>query len=385
MNLDIITPELHNLRKEFQAAGFDLRLVGGVVRDMVHGTIPKDIDLCTDANPDEQLEIYKQADIRFEPTGIDHGTITVVLNGTPFEITSLRLDVATDGRRATVAYTRDWIEDLKRRDLTFNAMSLTFDGELIDPFNGREDLEKGIVRFVGDPVERIREDYLRILRWFRFVGRFGSGTILDWRDPAWKAIQTHGSGLAKVSRERVWNEIKAILKHESGPVVLDGIRESGIHEWIDMHHNFGGGSLDHCKKALEHTKSPEILMLAWTGWDERAIFKLADKWKWSNAERAHANWIVNHIWLDRDLRYLIAVENSPRKWVAELAAIEERDAWEQQALVHWVFKPFPVDGNDLIERGCKPGPEIGKLLYKLKEQWAEGGYVATKKDLLNTI
>jgi tRNA nucleotidyltransferase (CCA-adding enzyme) len=386
---NFITLELHDLRKQFQAEGFDLRLVGGCVRDWIAGHPAKDIDLCTDADPDEQIAIYKQFNYRFEPTGINHGTITVVLNGKPFEITSLRLDVATDGRRATVAYTRDWIADLERRDLTINAMSMTFDGELVDPFNGREDLANGVVRFVGDADQRIREDYLRILRWFRFACRIsGIESSTGFDDEAWHAIYKNRQGLRQISRERVWSEIKAILKHPNGPSMLDVMCIAGIHTFIDMpdrHTNTGGNSLWWCDQAWKLTKSPEILMLAWCGWDKRETDKLAEDWKWSNAERVHVEWIATHLWDNRDLRRLIAVENAPRKWVAELASLEERDAWEQNALVYWDFKPFPVDGNDLIARGCKPGPKMGILLNQLKDQWADSGYVATKEELLSKI
>jgi len=202
-------------------------------------------------------------------------------------------------------------------------------------------------------------------------------------------------GLSKISRERIWSEVKAILKHKTGPRIIKAMART----YTSYSHNPGSndiGNLCHFidmplrimqynDTAFKHTKSPEILMLEYTGWDNKAIAKLAFDWKWSSAERAHVDWMVKHIWKNRDLRRLIAVENAPRKWVAELAAIEERDAWEQNALVNWVFNPFPVDGNDLIKRGCKPGPQMGSMLRKLKEQWADSGYVATKEELLSTI
>jgi tRNA nucleotidyltransferase/poly(A) polymerase len=168
-----LNDDLRQLRKLFQHYGFDLRIVGGAVRDIMCGQTPKDIDLCTNAYPDEAIKIYTDQEIRFEPTGIDHGTISVIMNGETYEITSLRYDTETDGRHAKVTFTRLWYEDLARRDLTINAMSMSFDGVLDDPYGGRDDLQNNVVQFVGDAGARIQEDYLRILRYFRFAGRFG--------------------------------------------------------------------------------------------------------------------------------------------------------------------------------------------------------------------
>jgi len=169
----ILNPALWCLRDAFRAQGFDLKLVGGCVRDLMLGLTPKDVDLHTDATPDECVLIYQAEGVRFEETGLSHGTISVIFDHVAYEITSLRTDTETDGRHAVVSYTRDWHTDLRRRDFRFNAMSMSFEGDILDPFGGQADLEAGVVRFVGDAETRIKEDYLRILRWFRFRGRFG--------------------------------------------------------------------------------------------------------------------------------------------------------------------------------------------------------------------
>jgi tRNA nucleotidyltransferase/poly(A) polymerase len=175
----VITVELEALRALFQAWDFDLRLVGGVVRDMLSDVTPKDVDLCTDADPEQMMMIFREHGVTFYETGLQHGTLTVNLNGQIYEITSLRTDSNHDGRHAEVTYTRDWLADLARRDLTVNAMALTFDGDLIDPFNGAADLAAKKVRFVGDPNQRMREDYLRILRFFRFHARIANALAID--------------------------------------------------------------------------------------------------------------------------------------------------------------------------------------------------------------
>jgi len=379
MNLNFITPELHRLRQHFNAAGFDLRLVGGVVRDLVAGCDPKDIDLCTDATPDEQISVYNQNNIRWIGTGLDHGTITVVLNNQTFEITSLRVDVDTDGRHATVKYTADWIKDLERRDLTINAMSLTFNGQLIDPFGGREDLVNGVIRFVGDPVARIREDYLRILRYFRFHVRFGRKG--NFNSDQWQAVVQNAAGLEQISRERVWSEIKQILKNEGGEAMLGVIDVCDIGQHMDLP-RAGRTAFTHVR---DRVQAPELIMAAWCAWDSNKIMQLAQAWKWSSNERDHALWICKYVNTNQDLCKLIAVHNAPRDWVVELAKVEDRPVWERELFTQWQFDPFPVTGLDLIAKGIKPSPKLGATLSFLKEKWAEMGYVATKEELLKLI
>ena len=166
-----VKPELLRLEKMFADAGFELVFVGGCVRDALLGKEPKDVDLATSATPEEQISLYNQNGIRFIETGLQHGTVTAVLDGEPYEITTYRIDKETDGRHAKVDYTRDLVEDLSRRDLTFNAIAMRFDGTLVDPFDGMADLHNGRVRFVGNAQQRIEEDYLRILRFFpSFLG-----------------------------------------------------------------------------------------------------------------------------------------------------------------------------------------------------------------------
>ena len=153
----------------FSSEGYSIRLVGGVARDLLLGHQPKDIDLATDCTPENMVQIFEREGLHYIPTGLQHGTITVHINKVNYEITTLRIDHVTDGRHAIVQYTSEWSKDAERRDLTINAMSLSFDGTLYDYFNGMEDLKKKKVRFVGNARERIKEDYLRILRYFRYI------------------------------------------------------------------------------------------------------------------------------------------------------------------------------------------------------------------------
>ncbi len=183
-------------------------MVGGAVRDALAARAVVDIDLATPRPPADTMAALQQAGVKVVPTGLGHGTVTAVVDGRGFEITTLRRDVETDGRHAVVAFTEDWRLDASRRDFTINAMSMTRDGTLFDYFDGTADLQAGRVRFVGDPATRIAEDYLRILRFFRFYARYGCVSP----DPATlDALRAGIPGLRRLSVERVWMELRRIL------------------------------------------------------------------------------------------------------------------------------------------------------------------------------
>lgn len=374
---DVMTPDLVNLRLLFRRSGFDLRLVGGCVRDLMAGLDPKDIDLCTDANPQEQIEIYTHARVRYFETGLDHGTITVVLDGTPYEVTSLRLDVETDGRRATVAYTRDWIKDLERRDFTINAMSITFDGELIDPFNGLDDLRNGLVKFVGDAETRIREDYLRILRWFRFRGRFG----MDESHSTRAAIERLSPGLGAISTERVWSEVKRIISGNQGPCIMLEMHRMGVADHIDLPTD----TLDQTsfpQEVAEITRNPVTLMVAMYG--ELAPQTLR-RWKASGEEIRLSEKLAWAVEGRVSPFYAMAVLMWTRDHAVELAALQGLDAFQIEVIKEWPIPMFPVTGNDLIASGLSPGPEFSRRLGIMKNRWANSGYMMTKNDLMSMV
>lgn len=384
----VITPELNALRDAFVARGFDLRLVGGVVRDMVRGVAPKDIDLCTDADPVDQVMVYKAAGVPYYETGIAHGTISVRVGGETYEITSLRTESDHDGRHATVAYTRDWMDDLGRRDLTFNAMALTFDGVLIDPFNGVEDLKNNVVRFVGNPDDRMREDYLRILRWLRFHGRIAAGAPLD--PETVEAAQRQAEGLRGISRERVWMEFAKIISGDGAEGLIDSMYDLGIAGHIDL----PIGNIDRLGFARFHTRNPVTLMVALLNGKLIGSFPpMAEQWKWSTEERDLANFLANHslegaapdTWLTTDnYARMLAHDGRPTEWVYELAKLHGN----MQAVMfmdQWEIPVFPVKGQDLLAEGMKPGPAMGQRLTRMKEEWANSRYTLDKFQLLETI
>ena len=227
----VLTSELFTVTKPFQEQGFDIRIVGGAVRDILLGIQPKDVDLGTNATPSEMIALFKQYKVHYIETGLQHGTITAHVNKRDFEVTTLRIDAETDGRHAKVQFTDDWKLDAERRDLTFNAMSLGLDGSLFDYFGGREDLFNHRVRFVGDPMLRIQEDYLRILRYFRFYGRIALEP--DNHDQTTlNVIRECSDGLRQISVERIWMEVSKILTGNHTPALFRRMYELNVSQSI---------------------------------------------------------------------------------------------------------------------------------------------------------
>jgi tRNA nucleotidyltransferase/poly(A) polymerase len=335
---------------------------------------PKDVDLHTDATPEECVAVYNEAGVRFEPTGLQHGTISVIFDHVAYEITSLRTDVETDGRHATVAYTRDWLVDLERRDFTMNAMSMSFEGELLDPFNGLADLREGVVTFVGDPEKRIKEDYLRILRWFRFRGRFGNQDNQADCD----AVQNLCKGLEQISRERVWSEVKQILSRSSGPAQLKDMHDM----YIAVHAALPAWIYDITEATQLAAQQAHAITIMVSLYGSKTLPVLL-KWKASGDEQALAEFLCKN--QDENPFRCMAVQGVSRAWARELALLQNRDAFELAVLDVWDVPVFPVTGYDLIQLGMKPGPDFGDTLARLRDVWADSEYTLSKHRLLESV
>ena len=378
-----ISPALHDLRTEFMRCGHDIRIVGGAVRDFLLGEVPKDIDLCTDATPDEQMALYAELGLRFIPTGLQHGTVTVLLDGEPMEITTLRTEEDHDGRHATVRYTRDWAEDMGRRDLTVNAMAMTFDGTLIDPFGGKDDLLNRRIRFVGTPEARMREDYLRVLRWLRFHARLAGNAPLD-AAASQAAIDT-GSGLAGISRERVWSEVKRMLVNPAGVNALRGLHSFGLFPHVGLPSD--GLDWDAAKTASVRTGNPLSVLAALLRDMGKSVLGangLPRNWKWSGEEERLFVLLVTHQHRsDMDGKGMTARDGMAKDDVVFLLD-HVGDADAANELRNWTVLVFPVGGNDLLEAGFKPGPEMGRMLKSMKERWAASNFTAGLDELLDT-
>lgn len=215
----LLTTDLLQLESVFRTSGYGFRLVGGVVRDLLLEKTPKDVDIATECTPDAMMKLFDAHGIRYIPTGLQHGTVTAHFADRDYEVTTLRIDRVTDGRHAEVEYTKDWREDAERRDFTINAMSLDLQGNLYDYFEGQKHLAEKRVVFVGDARKRIREDFLRILRYFRFYGCIVPSPGLH--DAATlDAIEETAGGLEQISVERVWVEVGKILQGNHAPHLL---------------------------------------------------------------------------------------------------------------------------------------------------------------------
>lgn len=376
-----VPPALNELYRSFTSRGYELVLVGGCVRDTLVGKTPKDIDLATSATPEEQIALYREDGYRFIETGLQHGTVTVIVDDEPYEITTYRIDRETDGRHATVEYTRDLEMDLARRDLTFNAIAMKFDGTLIDPFAGAVDLKEGRVRFVGEAKERIEEDYLRILRFFRFYGRFGRGSP---DRAAMKAIKRSAQGLRRVSVERIWMEMAKIVSGPQASLAVSYMRDVGVLEVIGMPEGFVGTLTGTQIKGVTNPAS----IMGWFVNDPSSLDELATAWKWSTEDRKRAKFVAT-VWRDRypqgvDMAFFkrLVVDGHPFEWVSDVMRVVDFDPAE---LANWEVPVMPVTGADLLSAGMKAGPEMGRALAKLKEEWAASDYTLDKEALMTYL
>jgi len=359
----VITSSIKKLDKVFKSNNYELRIVGGAVRDIALGKTPKDIDLATDATPDEMIAILDKAGIKHKPTGLEHGTLTAILDSEPFEITTLRADKETDGRHAEVEFVKSWEEDAKRRDLTYNAMSMDMEGNVFDYFNGMDDLQDKVSKFVGDADERIKEDYLRILRYFRFQGRLSTPS---WNDDTLKAISSNTSGLAKVSAERIWQEMSKVLSGQNVASVLDHMTKTGVSKVIGL-------STNDLSKVKD--KGNSIVALAQMG----NTVDIAKRWRLSNNESALLDFLVknkNNSLDQKKVEDMIA-DGVNKDLISALATLQGKDV-----NIDAEVPTFPITGTDLIAKGMNPGPEIGTKLGQLKQKWKQSNFKATKDELL---
>jgi tRNA nucleotidyltransferase (CCA-adding enzyme) len=363
----IISPDVKELGSIFARHNFEIRIVGGAVRDVALGKSPKDIDLATDATPQEMQKMFDRAMIKHIPTGIEHGTITAVINNEPYEITTLRSDEETDGRHAKVEFVRSWEEDAKRRDLTYNAMSMDLDGEIHDYFGGMDDLQDKVSKFVGNPADRIQEDYLRILRYFRFQGRLSTPT---WDKETLEAISSNVKGLSQISAERIWSEMGKILSGQNVANILATIKDTGAAQVIGL-------NVDNLNTVKDN--SNPIIVLA----QLNNSVDIAKRWKMKNTEADLLNFLSQNKdnKLDKKKVEDMIADGIAKEKISALAELQDQKKMADHAMVTSVPE-FPVNGADLIAKGVPQGPEIGKTLNTLKQQWKQSNFKATKQDLL---
>ncbi|MEW4468358.1 CCA tRNA nucleotidyltransferase [Parasphingorhabdus sp. JC815] len=355
-----------------------IRFVGGAVRDSLLGVAVKDVDLATILKPAEVMERLTEAGFKVIPTGIDHGTVTAVTEDGPVEITTLRRDVSTDGRRATVAYSDDWKEDAARRDFTINALSADPGTlEIYDYFDGLDDLEARQIRFIGSAQQRIAEDHLRIMRYFRFVARFADEKV---DEDAYAACVNAAASIQALSRERVADELMKLLATSNPVFAVGKMLEGGI-----FNHVFAGADDDAATLLDRLVRREHACDIAPTAIRRLIALlpKVTDK----------ASKIVTGLKYSKKIRRAVAdrlSEQNPSARDMQAIAYHYGPETAQDIALHfaadtdlcaclkaledWQTPIFPISGGDLISMGLKPGPIVAKTLAKVERAWIAEGF-----------
>ena len=390
--------ETQTVFNAFKAAGVEVRAVGGVVRNALLGLPVTDVDLATPAPPEQVMRLAADAGLKAIPTGVQHGTVTLIAEHVPYEVTTLREDVESFGRHATVAFTDDWAADARRRDFTMNALYCDASGAVHDPLQGYADLQARRVRFIGDADERIREDYLRILRFFRMTAVYAAG---DPDGPSLAAAVRQRNGLAQLSSERIHQELTRLLAASRGPEIVGVMRDYGILTAV----------LPVAPLVERLRRLAEIE--AALGWPPNATLRLAalsieipedaerlrDRLRLSTAEFSVLTLAAS---APLDLRPGID-ERAAKTWLYRLGPEKYRDlvalGWAGSSLDiqdasatalatlpdRWQAPQFPLSGADVLAAGVPAGPRVGTILRALEELWIASGFSITREDLLAKI
>jgi poly(A) polymerase len=385
-------PALRNVLGILNAGG-TTRVAGGAVRNALLGVPVADVDLATTLAPEAVMAKAREAGLGVHPTGLEHGTVTVVADGRPFEVTTLRIDVETFGRHARVHFTDDWETDARRRDFTMNALYCDADGRVHDPLGGYRDIERRIVRFVGNPEARIKEDYLRILRFFRFNAQYGLGT--PHSDGLKHSVRLRRN-LVKLSGERIRQELWKLLAAPRAVAMLRIMKKHGITR-ILLGTNGETTALQRMTdidRWLKLDPDPLLRLHLLTGGAQR----YRDRLKLTNAEMARLKALSSAGEPSPSLRprerravlYQLgrqAYKDSIRiAWAA--SRVPTKDAgWKKLLLFekHAALPEFPVSGADLIARGIKPGPAMGLTLKALEDWWIAAGFPEDKEQVLRRL
>jgi len=382
--------------------GHEARIVGGALRNTLMGLPAGDIDFAVTAPPDDVARLSEQAGLKPVPTGLDHGTITVVVDHMPFEVTTLRKDVETHGRHATVAFTRDWAEDAARRDFTMNALYAGESGQVFDPLGGLPDLRARRVRFIGSARDRIEEDFLRILRFFRFTADYSAGPP---EPDGLSACIRERAGLDTLSAERVRMELLRLMVARRPMLALESMAETGLliatlggvvrlahfERLAAIEAEFGLGS-----DAIRRLAALAMMV------EEDAV-RLATRLRLTNAETARLKALAAlHPRIDPGLTeqqaritlYRLGIETYRDRallaWARESVRNASRatdDQWLHLCRLpeRWLPPALPLKGKDLVSRGMKPGPELGETLRLLEDRWIASDFAMSRDELLESL
>ncbi len=390
------SPETRAVLDALTGGGAGVRFVGGCVRDAILGRPVADIDIATDAPPERVMELLRAAGLKAIPTGIEHGTITAVSGGQPYEITTLRRDVESHGRHATVAFTDDWDADAARRDFTMNALSLEPGGGLHDPFGGIADLRAGRVRFVGDARRRIEEDVLRLLRFFRFYAHYGEPPP---DADALAACRGMADRLGSLSAERVRAELLKLLAAPDPAAVVRLMDDQGVLAHLLPR----ATAIDRLARLVAIESGLDLCdplrrLAALVPMDAAGVRDIAAGLRLSNAERDRLVAMVSPALspallpaLDEAARRRALYATGAEAWPdAVLTAWADsggdpNDAgWRGllRAAEGWTRPRFPLTGRDVKSLGIDKGKAVGELLRAVEAWWIEGDFRAGRKQCL---
>jgi tRNA nucleotidyltransferase/poly(A) polymerase len=368
------------------AGGEEARVVGGAVRNALLGLPVGEIDIATTALPDDVVRRANEAGIKSVPTGIDHGTVTLVIDSKPFEVTTLREDVETYGRKARVAFGRDWAHDAQRRDFTINGLSLSADGIVHDHVGGLDDIAARRVRFIGEPSRRIAEDYLRILRFFRIHAAYGAG---EPDRTGYLACIAGRDGLTDLSAERIRMEMLKLVVAPGAPAALVAMDDAGLLQRIVAGVVYHGplARMIEAEQALDLPPDPMRHLAALAVAVTEDARRLAQRLRLSNAEAKQLDSMGHRWWRLSDMdeaaarrrMYRLGAERY-RDRIMLAWARSDRDAasprWREFATLpqRWTAPQFPLKAADFLSRGLNQGPALGHVLTLAEDAWLAAGF-----------
>ena len=390
--------QLPEVEKIFNAFGeSSVFLVGGCVRDTLMNKLVTDIDFATPCEPLEVIEILNKSKINYVDIGIKFGTVTAILNDKKYEITSFRKDISTDGRHAEVEFSKEMEADAARRDFTINALYVDKDFKVYDFYNGQEDLKNSILRFIGDPQARIKEDYLRIMRFFRFLA---SNSTQSLDDDLLTILKAEAPNLSIISKERLWDEFTEILKSESPIAVLKLMQENSIFENISeglkIEESFE--SLISIESKIKYVDPILRLSLLFDNNSKKIEnfvnnFPLSSKESKALLQLGEMNEkIVSYLSMKevRFLLYKIGVVNFKNQIVLNWARdVQNKNEVNWRSLYEmantWERPEFEMKAKDVLGMGIDEGPLVSKILNELEKWWAENDFIDDKFSLIERL
>jgi len=376
-----------------------IRFVGGCVRKALIGEKIDDIDLATSLEPFEVKEILNKKNIKVIDTGISHGTITAILNNKKFEITTLRKDVSTDGRHANVEFTLDWEKDASRRDFTINAIYSDIEGRIYDPLNGIKDLQNGEIKFIGNAELRIEEDYLRILRYFRFFTQYSK---INHNQNTISSIKKHINGLNKISNERIFDELKKILilKNLGQLFIKDISKEIILNIFPQFKYYKRLKILNNLNKKLKKSYDNYLILILLIVDSSNDGEYFCHKYKTPNIFKSRLkNISINFenlknkkFYTKENIKKLIYFTNRDSVkdlLLFSLCSINKVKESNIEELLDYAqvckIPKFPISGDDLKERGYKSGEELGTKLKALEKKWIDNNFALDKEVVENSL